>query len=647
MPAAVIPVTPPQNAIAAECCEKVRTSGEESEDLPWSSQTNEVRGQTSVKASYMSFNLFLAAGLLIASLADSLDAVVISAEKGVTVSQRDTVLSENSISLSEALLRNPSLQISDYGGPGGLKTVSLRGLGSAHTAIYIDGIRAGNVQSGQNDLGMFDISSSCIVVDYVQNSISINTTRPRFEDLPVKGKINICGGSFGTWMPSARLDFRLSEKISLSANASGVFSKGDFPYGDGLTRVNNDLNQIRSGIDFFGLMNLGDYHIKGYINSSRRGTPGSTAWPSDDRQEDRNAFIQGSVKMRFSDHYTLRANAKGGIDEIFYTSSWGDSRYRQNEIQLNTVHDFKIKDWWRLSLAADTHWDGLNSTYYEMSRVSVLTALASAFKVGRLAADLTMEYNLALDKGHRHKDAFSPSINLRFNILEGFEMSVLSRRMYRIPTFNELYYTGYGNPELAPEDAWTTGIGASFQRKICNHWRIDAELNGFYTYLKNKITSVPTEADPDIWMPVNIGRVRSAGSDSKVYFGYQNKDFRTGLTAAYSFLSSVDCTNGSASFGQQVPFTSRHSLSLNGGLVWKGWGLNAIFNSRMGYAGSSGPLPDWNTLDLTMSKQIKTDRAGTFELKLQMRNVTDFRYELVSGYPMPGRSIMGSIEYKF
>ena len=282
-----------------------------------------------------------------------------------------------------------------------------------------------------------------------------------------------------------------------------------------------------------------------------------------------------------------------------------------------------------------------------MSRVSVLTALASAFKVGRFAADLTMEYNLALDKGHRHKDAFSPSINLRFNILEGFEMSVLSRRMYRIPTFNELYYTGYGNPELAPEDAWTTGIGASFQRKICNHWRIDAELNGFYTYLKNKITSVPTEADPNIWMPINIGRVRSAGSDSKVSLGYQNKDFRTGLTAAYSFLSSVDCTNGSASFGQQVPFTSRHSLSLNGDLVWKGWGLNAIFNSRMGYAGSSGPLPDWNTLDLTMSKEIKTGRAGTFELKLQMRNVTDFRYELVSGYPMPGRSIMGSIEYRF
>ncbi|MBO5418729.1 MAG: TonB-dependent receptor [Bacteroidales bacterium] len=595
----------------------------------------------------MSFNLFLTAGLLIASLADSLDAVVISAEKGVTVSQQDTVLSENSISLSEALLRNTSLQVSDNGGPGGLKTVSLRGLGSAHTAIYIDGIRAGNVQSGQNDLGMFDISSSCIVVDYAQNSISINTARPHFDRLPVTGNFNISGGSFGTWLPTARLDFRLSENVSLSANASGVFSKGDFPYGAGLKRTNNDLNQIRSGLDLFGLMNLGDYHVKACFNGSRRGTPGSTAWPSDDRQEDRNVFVQGSVKMRFSDLYTLRTSAKGSVDNIFYTSSWGDSRYRQTEVQLNTVHDFKIKDWWRLSLAADTHWDGLNSTYYEMNRVSILTALASAFKVRRFAADLALEYNLALDKGYQHKDALSPSMNLRFNIMEGFEISALGRRMYRIPTFNELYYTGYGNPELNPEDAWTSGIGASFQRKISKRWRINADLNGFYTYLRNKITSVPTEADPNIWMPVNIGRVRSTGFDSKAAVGYRHKDFRAGLTAAYSFLSSVDCTEGSSTFGQQVPFTTRHSVSLAGDLIWKGWGLNAIFNSRSGYTGSSGPLPDWSTLDLTISKEINTDIYGSLKLKFQIRNITDCRYELVSGYPMPGRSIMGGIEYKF
>lgn len=600
----------------------------------------------------MLLSLFLSAGLMMTGPAvehsvDSIDAVVFTSDKGITISHRDTISSKNALSLSEVISQSTSLQMRDNGGMGGLKTVSLRGMGSAHTSIYIDGVRVGNVQSGQNDLTMFDVSGSSIVIDYTQNSLNILTERPTFDINPVRGKAGLTAGSFGTWLPFMQMDFRLSDHISLSANASGGFSKGDFNYGEGLKRTNNDFSQVRAGADLFGTTHKADYHIKAFFNESKRGSPGSLDWPSEDRQEDLNAFVQGSLKMSLSSLYTLNLSAKGGYDQIAYTSTWGDSRYEQTDVQLNTVHDFHICDWCRLSAAADLHWTGLESTSYGNSRLSSLAALGSALQFDKFSAYLAIEYCMALDEGGMFRDVLSPSANIKYRITEGLEFYALGRRMYRIPVFNELYYAGYGNPELKSEDAWTAGLGLDFTRSINRCWKIQTGIDGFYTLLTDKITSAPSPEDPNIWMPLNIGKVRSAGFDSDAEIQFSKGHWSSGIRAAYSFLSSIDRTPDSQSFGQQVPYTARHNFSVSGELDWKGWELHTCWRLCRDYLDSTGGLPDWNTLDLSLSKQVKIKKAGTLIFRCSCKNISDFRYEYSSGYPMPGRSIMGGIEFKF
>ena len=184
-------------------------------------------------------------------------------------------------------------------------------------------------------------------------------------------------GSFGTYLPAARLDFRLGDRLSLSANASGILSEGDFRYGDGAVRTNNDLKQIHGGLDLFGTMRGGEYHVKAYANMAERGTPGSVSWPSEDRQKDGNYLLQGLVDKRFTSLYSLKLSAKASYDDIYYTSQWGDSRYGQTELQLNSAHDFRIKPWWKVSFAADMQWGGLASTSYNASRLTALSALAT------------------------------------------------------------------------------------------------------------------------------------------------------------------------------------------------------------------------------------------------------------------------------
>ena len=80
---------------------------------------------------------------------------------------------------------------------------------------------------------------------------------------------------------------------------------------------------------------------------------------------------------------------------------------------------------------------------------------------------------------------------------------------------------------------------------------------------------------------------------------------------------------------------------------WKGWSLVPVWQLRSGRTDGSGDLDDWNTVDLTLAKDVKLPKTGHLSLKLSVRNLFDHRYEVSSGYPMQGRSIIGGLEYKF
>ena len=613
-------------------------------------------GRLLLRRKQMLLSILVSAGLLSSGLhsgslqpvADTLHSVTLTADKGVVVSRKDTLSTSGSFSVSDILQQSPGLHVGDNGGYAGLKTVSLRGMGSAHTSVYVDGVKVGNMQSGQNDLGMLGVEyCSDVVLDYAQNSVSFNTARPSFRDIPVSGSIRFSAGSFGTYLPSARVDFRLSDKVSLSANAAGIFSKGDYSYGDGQKRTNNDISQIRSGLDLWGKLDEGDYHLKAYFNTAQRGTPGSIAWPSDDRQKDMNAFVQGRLTNRFSPLYTLDLSLKAGYDDIFYTSIYGDSEYGQTEVQLNSSHSFQITQGLKLSLAADLQWDGLNSSNYNASRLTAFSALGASYTTGRFAADAALEFNMAYDNGDQARTAVSPSIDLKYTVFKGFDIRSFARRSYRIPVFNELYYVGYGNPELKPEDAWMTDLGMQYNKPLGVSWRVEASLDAFCNWLTDKIISAPSEADPNIWQPYNIGKVLSAGYDAEAGLRYVRGSWIFAAKGQYTFQSAVDRTSESESFGQQIPYIARHIAILRMELSWKGWKFDPSWQWRGGRTDGYGDLPAWNTLDVEFSKKLFMKKAGSLVLKVAARNLADCRYETVSGYPMPGRNFIGGIEYSF
>ena len=223
---------------------------------------------------------------------------------------------------------------------------------------------------------------------------------------------------------------------------------------------------------------------------------------------------------------------------------------------------------------------------------------------------------------------------------EGLDIVGFGRRAYRAPMFNELYYVGYGNPELQPEDAWFTDLGIDFYIPVSASWNIKAKIDGFYNLLRDKITSAPTADDPNIWLPYNIGRVRSAGLDIVTGTDYKGSFWNVSMDLRYSHQSAIDITPDSFSFGEQIPYIARHTVTADLTAAWKGYTLNPRWVLKTGRTDGSGELADWNTLDLTISKKIAVKTLGQIQIDLAAKNLMNCRYELVSGYPMPGRSFM-------
>ena len=229
----------------------------------------------------------------------------------------------NAHNIADALRYFAGLQLKDYGGVGGIKTVNIRSMGSNHVGIFYDGIQLGNAQNGQVDLGQFSMDNVDEITLYNgqksaifqpasefgnAGSVYIKTRRPKFTEgrdwyLKVKTKY----ASSDHFRLSTLWEQRLSRMVSSSVNAEFISSSGkyDFRYRrlnqDGTvaydttaTRHNGDVWAMRAEANVYGLIDDGGWNLKAYTYHSERGIPGAivnNVWRRGERQADHNTFL--------------------------------------------------------------------------------------------------------------------------------------------------------------------------------------------------------------------------------------------------------------------------------------------------------------------------------------------------------------------
>ena len=252
----------------------------------------------------------------------------------------------NSLSVADAIRYFAGVQLKDYGGVGGLKTVNIRSMGTNHMAVFYDGIQLGNAQNGQVDLGRFSLDDVEEISLYngqksdifqsakdfgASGTIYITTRRPRFEEgKRANFKATMKTGSFGLINPSMRYEYKISDAVSSSfsgewTNATGRYkfryrrrnTLGEIAYDTTAYRQNGDINATRMEAGLHGKMADGQWTVRAYTYNSERGIPGAivnNVFRHGERLWDTNSFIQGTLTNRWSKKFRTLFNTKYAAD---------------------------------------------------------------------------------------------------------------------------------------------------------------------------------------------------------------------------------------------------------------------------------------------------------------------------------------------
>src|SRR3712207_2827642 len=145
--------------------------------------------------------------------------------------------------IADALHRLPGVNLKDYGGAGGMKTVSVRGFGAQHTSVSYDGIALGEGQSGQVDLSRYSLGNlSQISLSVIDDNdifiparnvskaavLNINTLQMPTHRQVLSGEVKM--GSYGLVNPFVRWQHRISEKLGISLMADYLYADNNYPY---------------------------------------------------------------------------------------------------------------------------------------------------------------------------------------------------------------------------------------------------------------------------------------------------------------------------------------------------------------------------------------------------------------------------------
>lgn len=621
-----------------------------------------------------------------------------SRRKEIISSQRldgEMLQSLNSQSVADALRYFSGIQVKDFGGVGGIKTINIRSMGSHHVGVFYDGIQLGNAQNGQIDLGRYSLDNIEEINLYngqksnifqsakdfgSSGTIYIRTRRPRWsgnERFHFMGQVKT--GSFGLINPEVVWEQRLSDRISLSASASYTNANGEYDfryrrlnldgsvaYDTTATRHNSDIEAFRAEVSAFGFLDKGQWCGKVYYYDSERGIPGAivnNVFRNGERQWDRNIFAQGSFEYSFSPRYQMKGSAKWTWDYMRFLRDdpkelYINNNYYQQEAYLSVANVFHVNSWWDLSASVDAQWNTMNAdlnNFMYPTRWSQYVSVATAFKYKELSAQASVLGTFIQDcvgndyvggRSTTFRDEFTPALFLSWQPLSISQWSVngFVKKAFRMPTFNDLYYTEVGNKDLEPEYTWQYSIGSeykkNFEHAIFKTFSIKGDA--YYNKVTNKIVAYPA-GQQFRWTMLNLGLVEIWGvelsAESVMKFG--NVD--GALRLNYTYQKACDFTDRDDSYyGDQIPYIPLHSGSVAGRLSWRGWDLNYSFIYTGERYNAQENIPQnyeqpWYTHDASLVWNLPL-KSVKCRVGLEVNNIFDQDYEVILNYPMPGRN---------
>lgn len=564
-------------------------------------------------------------------------------------------------SITQALATLPGVTIVQNGGPGSTASVSIRGSSASQVAVFIDGVRVGSATSGQAEwadlpTSAFDrveVISGPAAASFGANAMGgvIQLFTNHAANQPNRTTISVGGGSNKTFDTQIRTSGSIPSTGPLSALSGLTYSLG-----------------------------LHDYNTAG-IEATQPYAYG--------HEDGRNPYHAQDVDARLGyarDNWSLSAFALYHRSDLSYDNAGGADR--QLDHQLTTGLAF------HLDITPSTQFDqsvgyatdrqfvyannpAIPTDEFDSTRLSTTTSLTHQERgLALFGLPLSGETKLAYDFSRElaflpvdvpqglparndssfslHQSATLGALTVflagRHDVVQGLSVNtgnvavayaitpVYTARLsygnaFRLPTFNDLYYPGYANPNLLPErsDTVEAALDASTSFGTFTAAVYDTRVHDLISF--NAATS----------MPVNIGRAHIQGIDLS-YKGTIGKS--TPVSIAVGILNPQDVTDQT-----WLPRRPRQTVALSVDHMWDEFHLHALSTGvSLLYGGSTFDdqfnttyLPSYTRVDLRASYKINSHLTVSASLS----NLFNRQYVTAYGYNSLGRTAFGKVAYTF
>jgi len=587
-----------------------------------------------------------------------LDQVIVTASR--TAQTQDQALAPVSVidraeierrqpqSLQDLLRGEAGISLANNGGAGKATSLFMRGTESDHVVVLIDGVRVGSATSGGAAL-------QDIPVEQIER---IEIVRGPFSSLygseAIGGVIQIfTRRARGPFEPNLALSVGSDNARRYSAGLAGR-SQGDLGEHGGWYAV-QAVHDETDGINAYTntASSYYDPDRDGYRNDSlgvQGGWRFNRQWDADVnfmRAESRNEY-DGSVdnmakgveqiaggRVRYAPTETVKLTASVGtsaelsdtyLDGVY--SSTYDTRRRLGSLQADINAGPGL-----LSVGFDWQRDEIESSEtYDADRRTNRGAFA---QWQQTFGSQTLQASVRHDDNSQFGDKNTGSLLWGWDFTEQLRLTASYGTAFKAPTFNELYYPSYGNPNLGPETSRSAEIGLRGEHGW-GHW----SLNAFETRVDDLIAydADLVDAAHPYGQPNNVDKARIRGSEAIIGTELAGWQLQTTLT----WLDPK--ADGNTNHGNILQRRARQSGRIDADRSFGAFSIGAsVFGAGERYDNLSNTtrLAGYGLLDLRVGWQL----ADAWKLSLSANNVFDREYETARWYAQPGRNYQLTLRY--
>ncbi|WP_166921909.1 TonB-dependent receptor plug domain-containing protein [Flavobacterium poyangense] len=569
----------------------------------------------------------------------------------------DSIINKNQASLTSLLNYNTVIYFKENG-LGMTSAPSFRGTTGAQTAVIWNGININSQFLGQadfNTIGTRDFNSIAVKAgggSILYGSGAIGGSIHLNNDLNFKKELSnhlfLSLGSYNTLSANYRLALS-SKKYSLQVNISRNSSDNDFKYPGTINEKNLNGEYYNTSMNTsFGYKIDPNNTLKAYSQFYDSERHFSLISPNETKTKYNDFNTRNLLEWEsIFGHFTSKVRAAHIGESYKYFPNIDSELFTYGKVETSIIkYDlaFDVNDKIKLNSIIDyTRNKGYGSNINNVKR-----EIGSASLLLRHLVTDKWDYTASIrqEMTDNYGNPFLFSFGTRYQFTDFYRIKLNASKNFRMPTYNDLFWQGSGNPNLKPETSYQGEIGNEFFTK-----NFSLSVTTYYNDIRDLLRWVPKEGGGDVWSPENTDKVRAYGAEVLLEWRtkIENHNFTLNGTYAYTISESKQLIRGESIYKQLI-YVPYHKLTGAASYNWKK--ISSYFQYL--YTGDAYTTPFNNPNTKVKAYSIGNlgvdydfGRKNSYKLGFQMLNIWNENYQPILNRQMPGRNYTIYINLNF